>query len=650
VCVQEGAMAMTILKFKDYENTKQELKNFYWFGDSWKARRRSDNSIALIHRLNLDDQNELQILDTKLKDLPNLEHADIAKIMDYEVNTNHYDLLTEFHGTANLYGKKYSEEEAIKIIITVLEMVDHAHQKKDEKDKKDEKVIHGGICSKAVYIDSAKKVKLAYFGLCEIFLDFEFRKPVADQNAEALKIASPEQLNRTLVSFQSDIYQMGLLTHELVTGEAAFQASSSYELRNLRENNEYKPLPATISTGLKEVIETALQKETSQRYPTASAMKEALEKLLPQEPFSPPPVPITPKQTTGKNWVISQTLALVPNFWRNLKIRNLLLASIAAIIILLSIIGIVIAMNGEKPTPTTPPTAIITPIVTPPPSITPPVTTVPARATTPPVTVPPTVTPLPPDRVEAMRLLELARNSLTIARNNGTVENWKEALARFKDLVGKFQETEAEADEVNKGLTESHCSFSKKIEGTLDEDVEIVLESLEACSNGNRGLFENLQLQRLYDAEINYKEGLKAKAAGDWRNAIIRFEAIRDSYGLAYRDIAKHLFESYQNYAGTLPREPNNAEEIRKNYCEALELAPPDKRAELEQLCKEPSPTPVPNPTPRPTPVPQVPTSTPKVEESPVVSEPPTPTPTPSGILVELTKIPPIVATPTKGF
>ena len=128
-------------------------------------------------------------------------------------------------------------------------------------------------------IDNPKKgslVKIADFGLAKSFDVKRTRLTMTGQIMGTPLYMSPEQCQNThKVTAQSDIYALGVLLFEMVTGDTPFNATDPYTLLKMHNEDEVK-YPRSMDQQIQAVIRKCLQKKPEKRYATLTDLEHDL--------------------------------------------------------------------------------------------------------------------------------------------------------------------------------------------------------------------------------------------------------------------------------------------------------------------------------------------------------------------------------------
>jgi Protein kinase domain len=139
----------------------------------------------------------------------------------------------------------------------------------------DRGIIHRDLKPANVMLDGAGKVRITDFGLAGIAANMQGREVLAGTPA----YMAPEQLSGKEVSTRSDIYSLGLVMYEILTGKRAYDAKTMPELIKARESGTLtspSALVKDLDPLLERVILRCLDKEPSKRPSTALQVAAAL--------------------------------------------------------------------------------------------------------------------------------------------------------------------------------------------------------------------------------------------------------------------------------------------------------------------------------------------------------------------------------------
>lgn len=192
-------------------------------------------------------------------------------VMEYVEGRTVFDDLTE--------RKRYSEKEALGIIIPLARALEHAHN---------QGFIHRDVKPKNIMITKSGEVKLADMGLARAVSDREAAEAEQGKAFGTPYYISPEQIRGEVdVDFRADIYGLGATFYQMVTGQVPFDGPNPSAVMHKHLKAELTPpdhLNPTLSAGIGEIIEVCMAKDRARRYTSTSALLADLEAVARGEP------------------------------------------------------------------------------------------------------------------------------------------------------------------------------------------------------------------------------------------------------------------------------------------------------------------------------------------------------------------------------
>jgi serine/threonine-protein kinase len=168
---------------------------------------------------------------------------------------------------------KMSQDRAIRIAIEVLEALEYIHENG---------VVHRDLKPENIMVDANDNIKLIDFGIAG---DSAARRLTYANFTATLGTAdyiSPEQAKGKRGDGRSDVYAMGIILYEMLTGKQPFTGSSPLEVMNDRLLNYPTPpsvVDPSISPQLQEVLYRALERDPKNRYAKAKDFAHDLQHL-----------------------------------------------------------------------------------------------------------------------------------------------------------------------------------------------------------------------------------------------------------------------------------------------------------------------------------------------------------------------------------
>lgn len=175
-------------------------------------------------------------------------------------------------------SKFLSQEQLLNIFSQILDALEYAHQ---------QNIVHRDLKPSNIMVSDAGLVKILDFGIAKM-LNSTQTSLSATQTGNLVgspSYMSPEQASGAQVSVKSDIYSIGILIFECVSGKPPFMGDSPLHLmyKHLHEAPPDLVLPAASTLNvalLDKLIKRCLVKDPAMRYPTARGIKEELTQIL----------------------------------------------------------------------------------------------------------------------------------------------------------------------------------------------------------------------------------------------------------------------------------------------------------------------------------------------------------------------------------
>jgi serine/threonine-protein kinase len=196
-----------------------------------------------------------------------LDHPGVVRVYDDEGRSRRYMVLEWVDGRLLRQilneQKKFPPERAIRITLALCDALGYIHS---------QGVVHRDLKPENIMVGSNDQVKLIDFGIAA---NAGSRRLTFAKLTEAMgtpDYISPEQVKGKRGDARSDVYSLGIMFYEMLTGKVPFTGPNPFVIMNERLLND--PIPPRevnpeISPQLQEIIYRALERDPNKRYPNA---------------------------------------------------------------------------------------------------------------------------------------------------------------------------------------------------------------------------------------------------------------------------------------------------------------------------------------------------------------------------------------------
>ncbi len=247
-------------------------------GTVYQARQTSLDRLVAIKVIKPDasrDPDFAERFTREARALARLNHAHIVTVHDFGQRDGLYYLVMEYVDGTNLRelldAGRLSPEQALAVIPPLCAALQYAH---------DQGIVHRDIKPENILIDRAGRVKIADFGLAKLAgtSEYDYRLTQTRQIVGTPRYMAPEQMQGARrVDHRADIYSLGVVFYEMLTGELPM---GRFEPPSHRVH---------VDARLDEVVLRALERDPDRRYQRANDIKTDIETIA-ERPHSREPV------------------------------------------------------------------------------------------------------------------------------------------------------------------------------------------------------------------------------------------------------------------------------------------------------------------------------------------------------------------------
>ena len=238
----------------------------------------------------------------------NLSHPNIVTVHDFGLDSGQLFIVMEYVPGTDLktlikQRGRFTPEEAVPLLIQACAGIGYAHRAG---------LVHCDVKPQNMLVTPDMRLKVTDFGIARALSTIHPQEQ-SDVIWGSPQYFSPEQASGAAPSPASDVYSLGVIMYEMLTGSLPFHADTAAELAHL--HIEAQPVPVAemlpnIAPVLEQILNKVLSKQPSQRYRTADQLGRVL--LNFGNAKTAPALSLTPEAATMPSSSQAASLETVP--------------------------------------------------------------------------------------------------------------------------------------------------------------------------------------------------------------------------------------------------------------------------------------------------------------------------------------------------
>lgn len=223
-------------------------------------------AIKVLKKLVMDDKSLSERFVDEAKTVASLDHPHIISIYEAKKLPSGLAYFTMPYLTHGNFGEIIctNSDHLIELLCQICEGLSHAHK---------HGVIHRDLKPDNILFDQFGRIKIADFGIA--ISQNAKRQTKETQLLGSAHYMSPEQIQSREISYQSDIYSLGCIIYEKLTGDHVFQAGNDFSILMSHINKPIPDLPDALAEW-QHIIDLCLAKNSKERFKDVESLKAAL--------------------------------------------------------------------------------------------------------------------------------------------------------------------------------------------------------------------------------------------------------------------------------------------------------------------------------------------------------------------------------------
>ena len=223
----------------------------------------------------LDNEELVRRFKNESKAISILDHPNIVKVYDVSVTDKLQYIVMEYVDGITLKeylkqrGGALTWKETVHFATQVLGALQHAHSKG---------IIHRDVKPQNIMLLADGSIKMMDFGIARF--SRAQSQTVSDKAIGSVHYISPEQAKGDKTDARTDIYSVGVMLYEMLSGRLPFDGDGAVSIAIMQISDKAKPLAQVapnVPEGLRQITEKAMEKDPAKRYQSAQEMLDAIE-------------------------------------------------------------------------------------------------------------------------------------------------------------------------------------------------------------------------------------------------------------------------------------------------------------------------------------------------------------------------------------
>lgn len=235
-------------------------------------------AIKILHQNFGSDQDFVARFKREAQAAGKLNHQNVVSMYDVGYDQGFHYIIMEYVAGCTLkeyiqHHSRVTIQEAVKITIAIAEGLEHAHMMG---------IVHCDVKPHNILITDAGRVKVTDFGIARA-INSAATMMYTNSVMGSAHYISPEQASGKTINVSTDIYSLGVVLYELLTGEVPFRGETpvSVALQHVKDRVIAPRIKnSLVPPQLEQVVLTALEKEPGKRFGSISEMIQALRMSL----------------------------------------------------------------------------------------------------------------------------------------------------------------------------------------------------------------------------------------------------------------------------------------------------------------------------------------------------------------------------------